>query len=101
MLDDSIADILHKLSILHLREAQLKKDLTAAIERETQPKEIVRAKDRYNTTIVIGNKIHCLTRGSSTATGGTVINITRKNVIFVSRDGRQFWRSHNNVKVID
>ena len=100
MLDDSIADILHQLSILHLREAQLKKELTAAIKKETQSKEI-RAKDRYDTTIVIGNRIHCLTRGKSTATGGTVISITRKNIIFVSRDGRQFWRSHNNVEVID
>ena len=100
MLDDSIADILHQLSILHLREAQLKKELTAAIEKETSSEQI-RAKDRYDTTIVIGNRIHCLTRGKSTATGGTVISITRKNVIFVSRNGRQFWRSHNNVEVID
>jgi hypothetical protein len=100
MLDDSIADILHQLSILHLREAQLKKELTAAIEKETSSEQI-RAKDRYDTTIVIGNRIHCLTRGKSTATGGTVISITRKNVIFVNRDGRQFWRSHNNVEVID
>ena len=94
MLDESIADILHQLSTLHLREAQFKKELTAAIERETQSKEI-RAKDRYDTTIIIGNRINCLTRGKSTATGGTVISIMRKNVIFISRDRRQFWRSHN------
>ena len=61
MLDESIADILHQLSTLHLREAQFKKELTAgAIERETQSKEI-RAKDRYDTTIIIGNRINCLT----------------------------------------
>jgi hypothetical protein len=83
-----------------LRETQLKKELTAAIEKETQSKGI-RAEDRYGDTIVIGNRINCLAQGKSTVTGGTVISVTKKNVIYISKDGRQFWRNHNNVEVLD